>query len=53
VEVAALNAELDAIPAALENQQWHGHVHRQDYQRPSEVGIAVCIFWEERANRKM
>ena len=36
--MAALNAELDAIPADLENQQWHGHVHRQDYQRPESEG---------------
>ena len=34
VEVAALNAELDAIPDDLPNQAWHGRVHRQDYQRP-------------------
>jgi hypothetical protein len=35
-EVAALNAELDAIPP-MENQQWHGRVHRQDYQRPGSA----------------
>lgn len=37
-EVDALNAELDAIPDELENQGWHGHVHRQDYQRPESEG---------------
>jgi hypothetical protein len=39
-EVAALNAELDRIPP-LENQQWAGRVHRQDYQRPHQTTAGV------------
>jgi len=33
-EVAALNAELDAIPP-IANQQRHVRVHWHDYQRPT------------------
>ena len=43
-EVVALNAELDSIPP-LENQQWAGRVHRQDYQRPAAGSAADLQDW--------